>query len=106
MHIEQHHQLGKDEIKRRADALANSLTEMPISGGVTISDLSTKWNGDQMDFSFRVSKGFFGANIKGEIAVSDADLALDINVPPIIYKFIDENKLEDIIKNKMTEILS
>jgi hypothetical protein len=105
MHIEQHHQLGKDEVKRRADSLANSLAGMPIPGGVSITELSSRWNGDQMNFSFRASKGFFGANITGKIAVSDTDLTLDIDVPPLIYKFIDKNTLEGIIKNKMTEIL-
>jgi hypothetical protein len=105
MHIEQHHQLGKEEVKKRADALTESLVNMPIPGGVSIGDISREWKGDELDFAFRVSQGFFGANINGSVLVSDASVALDIKVPPIVSGFMNEEKIQAIIENKMAEIL-
>jgi hypothetical protein len=76
---------------------------MPIPDGVSIGDISREWRGDLMDFSFRVSKGFFGADIKGQIQVSDTKVALEINVPPIFKSFIDEEKIQSVIQAKMAE---
>lgn len=105
MHIEQSHQLGKDEVRKRADQLTDNLINMPIPGGVSIGDISKQWNGDTMDFSFRASQGFFGANISGSVQVTDNNVALDVNVPPILSTFISEDKIKAMIQNKMAETL-
>lgn len=106
MHIEQQHSLEKEEVKKRGEAIAGSLASMTIPGGVTLSDIAREWHEDRMDFSFRVSKGFLGANVKGQLLVSDSKVVLDIDVPPVLSNFINQQQIEGAIKNKMAEAVS
>lgn len=106
MHIEQNHTLNLEEVKRRSDALAESLAALPIPDGVTIDELEHSWHGNTMDFSFHLSQGFFGTDIKGRVTASAASLALDIDVPPIVMAFIDEDNLEAAVRRKMADVLA
>ncbi|HLP18154.1 MAG TPA: polyhydroxyalkanoic acid system family protein [Bacteroidota bacterium] len=105
MRIEQSHSLGKEEVKKRSDGLAESLVNMPIPGGVSVGDISRQWHDDTMDFAFRVSKGFFGADIKGQVNVTDTNVILDIKVPPIVSSFVDEDKIRSVIQTRMSELV-
>ena len=106
MRIEQHHSLSIEEVKRRGDALADGLAAMPIPGDVTLGEITREWRDDRMDFSFRVSKGFFGVDIKGHLLVSAASAVLEIKVPPIVTNFVDEEKIRTTLTAKMAEILA
>jgi hypothetical protein len=106
MRIEQTHRLTKEEVKKRGDALADSLTAMPLPDELEIGDIAREWHDDQMDFSFRVSQGFFGTEIRGLILVTETNVVLEIKVPPFLASFIDVEKIQGKIKNKMTEILT
>ncbi len=106
MRIEQHHGLGTDEVKKRGDALADSLITLPLPGDIEITNLVKQWNGEAMDFSFRISKGFFGANIKGQVIASDDAAVLEIAIPPLVAKFIDENQIRTVLEKKMADALA
>ena len=106
MRIEHTHRLTKDEVKKRGEALAESLTAMPLPDELEIGDLAREWHDDQMDFTFRVSQGFFGTDIRGLLLVTESNVVLEIKVPPFLSSFIDVEKIEGKIKNKMAEILT
>lgn len=106
MQIEQNHALGKDEVKKRAEALADGLTTMPLPSGIDIGSIVREWHEDTMDFSFRVSKGFFGATIKGTVVVADTTAVLDLAIPSIVKSFIDEEQIRNVLQTKMAETLA
>jgi hypothetical protein len=105
MRIELAHQLTMDEIKQRGDTLADRLVEIQMPGGVAIGNVAKSWSGDQMDFSFRASKGFFGADIKGQLLVSVSSAVLDIAVPPMVSSMVNEELIRGILTAKMAEII-
>ena len=106
MRIEKTHNLNSDEVIERIDQLINNLTQQQITGDITVSNISKVWQEEFMDFSFRVSKGFFGANIQGKISVTDSNIVLDVIIPPIISAFINEQQMKDSVGQKMGEVFS
>jgi hypothetical protein len=106
MRIEQSHTLTIEEVKKRTDGLADSLVGLPIPGGVSVSDIVKRWNGDELEFSFRISKGFLGAPIKGRLSVTATHAALDLDVPPILFNFINEEMIHNVLQQKMAETLA
>jgi len=106
MRIEQHHGLGRDEVKKRGDALADSLLTLPLPGDIEITNLVKEWNGDAMDFSFRISKRFLGTHIKGQVIASDDAAVLDIAIPPLVANFVDEKQIRSVLEKKMADALA
>jgi hypothetical protein len=94
MRIDKPHSLKVEDLKSRIDEFVSKLTHMEIPGGVSISKISKTWQNDNMDFSFNAAKGFFGSTITGKILVTDSHLIFDLNAPPFLAAFINEENLK------------
>ncbi len=104
MRIEQPHQLGKAEARKRVEALVEELLREKLPAGVVLSELVKEWNADTMQFSFTAKKGFFGAKITGSLAVTDNQLNLEIELPSILKSFVPEDKIRDAIQQKLASV--
>lgn len=105
MRIDRTHDLNEHELKDRINEFVNNLAQMEIPGDVIISNISKTWQNDTLNFSFRVAKGFFGSNINGQIVVTDSNLVFDLNIPPFLAAFINEENLKSSVGQKIDELI-
>jgi hypothetical protein len=105
MRIEREHGLGVDAARQRIDGLASELLARPLPAGVKIEDSYKAWTGDRMDFSLKVSKGFFGARIGGAIDVAPDRVIFDCQIPPMVAGFIGEDRIRTAIEQQLDAVL-
>ncbi len=101
MQISRKHHVRKAEAKARIDAFLDELLRRELPGGVTIKDPSKGWVGDQLQFSFKAKKGFFGANISGVANVRENEVGLDFDVPGIVTAFVSEERIRETIDQQL-----
>lgn len=105
MHIEERHTLGQQPAVDRLQQVIAELLQKPLPGGVTVKDVSQQWNGGQLEFSFKAGKAFMSATVKGRAVVSDDTVALDIDVPPLVTRFISEDTIRRQIGDRLAALL-
>ena len=106
MRIENIYEHNSEELRSRIDKFIDSLQSLQFPGGISVSNISKKWQGDRMPFSFNVAKSFFSTNISGEVLISASKVVLDVNIPKMVSAFVDEGQLKTIIQKKMDDILT
>ena len=94
MRIARKHNMNKTGAKAR---LGSVLTQLLTDFGTEASDLKSGWSGDAMDFSFGTSWG----NVRGKLAVTDADVMLDVQLP-LVARLI-EGRIRDEAERKLRE---
>ena len=105
MRIEETYPHSTEELKSRIDTFVDSLKSLPLPGGVSVSNISKKWEGDRMPFSFHAAKGFFGTSISGDIVVSGSTVILDLAIPALVSSFVNEGDLRTSVIEMMDKIL-
>jgi hypothetical protein len=84
MHVEQRHNLGREEAVRRINAGVEELLGQDLPAGVVVTGVSRTWSEDTMRFSFTAKKGFFGVPISGAVQVTEDLAALDAELPGLL----------------------
>jgi hypothetical protein len=106
MHIEEQHQLGREEAAARIDNFLEALMERQPPGGITIKEPQKSWNGNTMDFSFTAAKGLFGTSISGRIKVDDDRVTVDSELPALVRSFVGEDRVRETISRELARLLS
>jgi len=104
MHIEHNHRLGAAEAIGRINALLDDLLRRQLPAGVTVQEISRNWSENALSFSFRASKGIFGATSSGVLHVNDDSMILDFDLPGWVTSFIGEDKIRDTIHQQLDDI--
>jgi hypothetical protein len=105
MRIEREHGLGVEGARQRIDGLAGDLLARPLPAGVQIEDAYKAWTGDRLDFSVKVSKGFFGARIGGAIDVAPDRVIVECQIPPMVAGFVGEDRIRTAIEQQLDAVL-
>ena len=105
MQIEQPHELGQKEAKRRIDSFLENLMRRQPPGGVTITDARKDWDGNQMTFSFAAAKGFFGTTIRGVMEVLADRVVVRSELPPLVRGVVGEQRIRDVIARELGRVL-
>lgn len=105
MRVQVVHALGRADARLKLSGFADALAarEWP---GVTVRDLTRTWTGDRLDFSFAAAKGFFSLPIRGWLDVSDGEVVLDTDVPPVVLSMVGEAKIRDVLTAELSRLLS
>jgi hypothetical protein len=104
MRIEQPHALGQQEAIGRVNQLLDRLIRNP-PGGATIKDVRKRWDGQQMTFSFAVSRGFFGAEFSGTMDVTDDRVVVAAELPALVKSFVGEERVTQVIADHLGQVL-
>jgi Putative polyhydroxyalkanoic acid system protein (PHA_gran_rgn) len=69
-------------------------------------DQQKHWEGTTMHFSFTGKMGFFTAPLRGTVLVTDKDVTVEVDLPPLLKSFIPEQKIEESIKSRVRGLLT
>jgi hypothetical protein len=104
MRIEQPHALGQQEAIGRMNGLLDRLIQDP-PGGATIKEVRKRWDGQRMTFFFAVSRGFFGAEFSGSMDVTDDRVVVAAELPPLVKRFVGEERVMQTIADHLGHVL-
>ena len=104
MHIERSHNLGQAAAIAKIDTFLDDLMHRQFPGGVTVKDASKSWSANQLNFSFKAKKGFFGAAITGVIGVHDDSIVMDFEVPGLVSALVSEASIRDAIHKELDNL--
>ena len=88
MRIRRPHNMTQREAK---DWVSRELSDLLTQFGDSVSDVSHSWDGDSMEFRFKVSRI---ATFKGTLKVTDSDLDLNLPFPLLARGFEGRAKAE------------
>ncbi len=105
MQIEQPHGLGQQEAIGRVNRLLDRLIKHP-PGGATIKEIRRHWDGQRMTFSFKMSRGFLGAEFSGSMDVTDDRVVVASEVPALVKGFVGEDRIRQVIAEHLGTALT
>ncbi len=80
MRVTVSHNRPKEEVIRSVDRSFDDLFKGFAPAPIQIANVSRKWMGSRMDFSFDARVGIIGAPIKGFVDVTDRDVTVDADL--------------------------
>lgn len=105
MRVEVAHQLGKEAAVPVIDRCVDELLG-GFGSNVQIVDKKTSWNASTMQFSFTGKVGFISVPLAGTIDVNDANVVVNMDLPPMVKNFIGEDKIHRIVETNVRELLT
>jgi hypothetical protein len=73
---------------------------------VEILDKEKTWSGSSMRFSFTGKVGYISVPLTGTIEVEEANVIVDIDLPPVVKSFLGEDKIRRIVETNVREMLT
>ncbi|MBU1821483.1 MAG: polyhydroxyalkanoic acid system family protein [Bacteroidetes bacterium] len=101
MRIERTHTASQQEAIKKIDSFLDELMKRDFPGGVVVKEPTKSWNGNTMDFSFKVKKGFVSSKIEGTIQVEDGKIILNSDLPGLIKTFVSDEKISDVVSKQI-----
>ncbi len=77
-----------------------------FSGPVELTDQQNAWAGDTMSFSFTARYGWIAVPVAGTVAVTDAEVTVESELPGAVKQFLGEEKVKAGIVKKLSAILA
>jgi len=104
MIIERVHGRTREEAKKKINNFLEELMRQAFPGGVKIKDAEKRWNGNRMNFSFKVKKGIVGTKICGSINITDDSVTLNSDLPGMVTTFVSEEKIKEVINREFDDL--
>ncbi len=99
------HHKTKQEVVASIDDAATKLFASGLGGSVAIVDPKKDWSDSTMSFSLTGKMGFISVPLAGTVAVDDANVTVECDLPPMLKNFLGEAKISAGIQSKMKEIV-
>jgi Putative polyhydroxyalkanoic acid system protein (PHA_gran_rgn) len=106
MRVERKHHTDQQKAMKKIDRFVEQLMQRQFPGGVKIEDQRKSWADNEMSFSFRAKKGWFGARLGGRIVVTEDSIVLSCTVPPVVTTFISERKIRAVISRQLDDLFA
>jgi len=90
MRITVSHNKSKVEAIRLVNDAADQALRPILSGPIQMSDLQKRWSDSTMTFSLKVGFGGAQVPIKGSILVTERDVTIDCDLPPMLESFLPD----------------
>ena len=105
MRVDVTHQLGKEAAMPVMDRCLDHLLG-GLGSNIEILDKKTSWTGANMRFSFTGKVGYISVPLAGTIDVNDANVIVNMDLPPMVKTFIGEDKIHRIVETNVREMLT
>jgi hypothetical protein len=106
MRVTVSHTKPKQDAIQAVDGAIERLLLPGGSGPVKLRDVQKRWDGDTLHFSFNASMAFFSSPIRGFAQVTDRDITIDVDLPPMLTKFISPERIEDGVRSRVRGLLT
>ncbi|HVW11566.1 MAG TPA: hypothetical protein VHC90_23445 [Bryobacteraceae bacterium] len=106
MRVEVGHQLGKQGAIPVMDRCLDHILGGVGGSSIQILDKKQTWNDGQMQFSFTGRVGYISVPLAGTIDVSEANVIVNMDLPPVVKTFLGEEKIRRIVETNVREMLT
>jgi hypothetical protein len=106
MHVEATHSLGREQAQHRLESVADGLAGRSWPGGIEVQNFTRTWDGDRLNFSFVLARGFFRASIAGTLFADESSAAIETDVPGMIVMLVGEDRLRAVIQQELEQALA
>ena len=106
MRITVAHGKTKAEALKSVNEAADRALSAALPGPLQISAVNKAWSGDQLNFSLTASLMGMTAPIKGFILVTDRDITIDADLPPLLTRLFPEKNIEAAAEKKIRGLLT
>src|SRR6185312_10258714 len=106
MRVDVTHQLGKEAAVPVMDRCLDHLLGGVGGSSIEILDKRKSWNGSSMRFSFTGKVGYISVPLAGTIDVNDANVIVDMDLPPVVKTFVGEEKIRRLVETNVREMLT
>jgi hypothetical protein len=106
MKVDVAHQLGKKAAMPVMDRALDQLLAGIGGSSIEILDKKKTWNDSTMRFSFTGKVGYISVPLAGTIDVADANVTVNMDLPPVVKTFIGEDKIRRIVETNVREMLT
>jgi hypothetical protein len=66
-----------------------------------MTEIRKEWIGSRLNFQTAVALGPLKMPIRGIVEVSETEIVIDIDLPPLLAKFIPEHKLRKAVEDRI-----
>jgi hypothetical protein len=105
MRVTVSHSKSEQEVKKIVDDSTDQLFGGMPGSPLQIVDQQKRWDGSTMHFSFTGKMGFFTAPLRGTVIVTEKDVTVECDLPPLLKSFIPEQKIEEGVKSQVRGLL-
>jgi len=103
--VEVSHDLGKEKAKEKLIPMIDQLIPKVAGLGAQITNLQSGWDGDMLNISGQIKKGFISLAITGKMEVLEKSVIFTLDIAAVILKFIDESGIRKALTESVTEVL-
>ncbi len=101
MHVTISHNKGREEASRIVEDTVDNLLKTDLPGPFSMAPINKQWNGSTLNFTTAVALGPLRLPVRGNIAVSDTEIVIDVELPPVLGRFIPEHKLKAAVEKRV-----
>ncbi len=100
------HHKSREETARIVDETLGKLLQTEIPRPFRMAEMRKQWTDATLNFQTAVLLGPLRMPIHGVVEVTDDQVIIDIELPPLLGKFIPENKLREAVEARIRGQLS
>jgi hypothetical protein len=100
------HNKSKQEVMKIVEDSTEQLFRGMPGTPVQIVDTNRHWDGSTMHFSFTGKMGFITTPLRGTVIVTDKDVTVECDLPPLLKALIPEHKIEQGMKDRVRGLLT
>ena len=100
------HNKGLQGVMKIVNESADQLIASTASGPVAVADVSRRWEGSTLHFSFTGRMGIFSAPIRGYVQCAEQDVTIDVELPGMLKHFVPEEKVKQQVEGRVRGLLN
>lgn len=106
MRVTVSHNKTRQEVMKIVDDSTDQIFRGMPGSPLQILDQTKHWDGSTLHFSFTGKMGFFTAPLRGTVLVTDRDVTIEADLPPLLKNFIPEKTIEAGVEQKVKGLLT
>jgi hypothetical protein len=105
MRVTVSHNKGLQGAMKLVNDSADQVIASAATGPVTITDITRRWEGPTMHFSFRGGFGAFNAPFKGYVQCAETEVTVEVELPAALKAFVPEEKMKTQLEGRVRGLL-
>lgn len=101
MRVTVSHNKGREEAARMVEDTIANLLRSELPRPFHMAEMRKEWIGSTLNFQTAVALGPLKMPVRGIVEVRDTEVVIDIDLPPLLSKFIPEHKLRRVVEDRI-----
>lgn len=100
------HKKSREEAARIVEDAIAGLLETELPRPFRMTGMRKQWSNSTLQFQTAVAMGPLRMPVNGTVDVQDAEVIIDIELPPLLSKFIPEERLKEAVEARIRKRLA